>query len=453
MQECRVCGLLFLGGGACPSCGSQVAVDVNTDDIVMDDESIPGLDDIADAIGDTEDEDTSNADVLPFGMGAKAEVIQSSLPFGVGSFSDSVTEVAIPIGEQDYEEVPVVEEPVATKQNAEEFTEVEEIQVTPEPESENLPDSDEDSQIFENQSTEPSIAETIEQEIVESEDLASEIRVAEEIPVAAITMEPEPPVAQVIETKLPAAEIVEHTPAQEVIADEVPDMWRIDAAAVDMDAIYAQDEQIVEVSFEEEPGDSDVQVSFDDFHYSPEEESMASDDDAPGLHPARALPVDAAGQPEITTMIDAAFEHMGNSAWMQAAQILSTASTNRQNDPSILNNLGLALLQSALEMDSQNDPMSSSQYEASIMALRQGAKIDSNNNTILLNLSHALLVSGRAEKALRVLNHLRSREQNNVEVENAYGACLIQLGRDDEAQSILQPYASDSVVSGNLALI
>ena len=453
MQECRVCGLLFLGGGACPSCGSQVAVDVNTDDIVMDDESIPGLDDIADAIGDTEDEDTSNADVLPFGMGAKAEVIQSSLPFGVGSFSDSVTEVAIPIGEQDYEEVPVVEEPVATKQNAEEFTEVEEIQVTPEPESENLPDSDEDSQIFENQSTEPSIAETIEEEIVESEDLAPEIRVAEEIPAAVVALEPEPPVAQVIETKLPAAEIVEHTPAQEVVVDEVPDMWRIDAAAVDMDAIYAQDEQIVEVSFEEEPGDSDVQVSFDDFHYSPEEESMASDDDAPGLHPARALPVDAAGQPEITTMIDAAFEHMGNSAWMQAAQILSTASTNRQNDPSILNNLGLALLQSALEMDSQNDPMSSSQYEASIMALRQGAKIDSNNNTILLNLSHALLVSGRAEKALRVLNHLRSREQNNVEVENAYGACLIQLGRDDEAQSILQPYASDSVVSGNLALI
>ena len=435
MQECRVCGLLFLGGGACPSCGSQVAVDVNTDDIVMDDESIPGLDDIADAIGDTEDEDTSNADVLPFGMGAKAEVIQSSLPFGVGSFSDSVTEVAIPIGEQDYEEDPVLEEPVATEQNVEATAEVEEKQITQEPETENLPESDDES------------------EIVESEDLAPEIRVAEEIPVAAITVEPEPPVAQVMEAELPTAEIVEHTPAQEVVADEVPEMWRIDAAAVDMDAIYAQDEQIVEVSFEEELGDSDVQVSFDDFHYSPEEDSMASDDDAPGLHPARALPVDAAGQPEITTMIDAAFEHMGNSAWMQAAQILSTASTNRQNDPSILNNLGLALLQSALEMDSQNDPMSSSQYEASIMALRQGAKIESNNNTILLNLSHALLVSGRAEKALGVLNHLRSREQNNVEVENAYGACLIQLGRDDEAQSILQPYASDSVVSANLALI
>ena len=436
MQECRVCGLLFLGGGACPSCGSQVAVDVNTDDIVMDDESIPGLDDIADAIGDTEDEKSSNAEVLPFGMGAKAEVIQSSLPFGVGSFSDSVTEVAIPIGEQDYEEDSVEEESAVIEHDVEEHTEV-----------------DEEPQILEPQSSESMISETTGEEFVKTDDLALEVGVSEEITETMISPETGPPIAQAVEEELPAAEVVEITPDQEVVIDDVPDMWRIDAAAVDMEAIYAQDEQIVEVSFEGDTEDSDVQVSFDDFHYSPEEDSMASDDDAPGLHPARALPVDSAGQPEITTMIDAAFEHMGNSAWMQAAQILSTASTNRQNDPSILNNLGLALLQSALEMDAQNDPMSSSQYEASIMALRQGAKIDSDNNTILLNLSHALLVSGRAEKALGVLNVLRSREENNIEVENAFGACLIQLGRDDEAQSILQPYASDSVVSENLALI
>ena len=436
MQECRVCGLLFLGGGACPSCGSQVAVDVNTDDIVMDDESIPGLDDIADAIGDTEDEKSSNAEVLPFGMGAKAEVIQSSLPFGVGSFSDSVTEVAIPIGEQDYEEDSVEEESAVIEHDVEEHTEV-----------------DEEPQILEPQSSESMISETTGEEFVKTDDLALEVGVSEEITETMISPETGPTIAQAVEEELPAAEVVEITHDQEVVIDDVPDMWRIDAAAVDMEAIYAQDEQIVEVSFEGDTEDSDVQVSFDDFHYSPEEDSMASDDDAPGLHPARALPVDSAGQPEITTMIDAAFEHMGNSAWMQAAQILSTASTNRQNDPSILNNLGLALLQSALEMDAQNDPMSSSQYEASIMALRQGAKIDSDNNTILLNLSHALLVSGRAEKALGVLNVLRSREENNIEVENAFGACLIQLGRDDEAQSILQPYASDSVVSENLALI
>ena len=436
MQECRVCGLLFLGGGACPSCGSQVAVDVNTDDIVIDDESIPGLDDIADAIGDTEDENTSNAEVLPFGMGAKAEVIQSSLPFGVGSFSDSVTEIAIPIGDQDYEDDSFDEEPVFIEHDVKEVIEVGEESQTPEP-----------------QSSEPLTPEITQEEFVKTEDLTHEVTVNEEASETMISSESDPQLTQAVEEELTAAEVVEITPAPEVIIDDVPDMWRIDAAAVDMEAIYAQDEQIVEVSFEEDTVDSDVQVSFDDFHYSPEEDSMASDDEAPGLHPARALPVDSAGQPEIATMIDAAFEHMANSAWMQAAQILSTASTNRQNDPSILNNLGLALLQSALEMDAQNDPMSSSQYEASIMALRQGAKIDSDNNTILLNLSHALLVSGRAEKALGVLNVLRSREQNNIEVENAFGACLIQLGRDDEAQSILQPYSSDSVVSENLALI
>ena len=415
MQECRVCGLLFLGGGACPTCGSQVAVDIETDDIVMDDDSIPGLDEIADAIGEADEDNNSTAENLPFGMGAKAEVIESSLPFGVGSFSDSVTEVAIPIGEQDYDDAN-------------------------------------DSEVeHDNVELETSITET---QVVEAEEIEEPTQAEETV------SEPETITSELAEESINISEsiestnaVVEHVASEQTVVDEVPDLWRIDAAAVDMDAIYAQDEQIVEVSFEEEMEDSDVQVTFDDFHYSPEEDSMASDDDAPGLHPARALPVESSGQPEIAKMIDVAFEHMGNSAWMQAAQILSTASTNRQNDPSILNNLGLALLQSALEMDSQKDPMSSSQYEASIMALRQAAKIDSNNNTILLNLSHALLVSGRAEKALGVINVLRSREQNNVEVENAFGACLIQLGRDDEAQTILRPYASDRIVSGNLALI
>tara|TARA_B100001559_G_scaffold290730_1_gene269958 strand:- start:239 stop:1507 length:1269 start_codon:yes stop_codon:yes gene_type:complete len=422
MQECRVCGLLFLGGGACPTCGSQVAVDVETDDIVMDDESIPGLDEIADAIGDTEDETKSAADNLPFGMGAKAEVIQSSLPFGVGSFSDSVTEIAIPISEDDYDELSNESISLGGESEIEQVPDVE-VLVEAEP-----------------QFDEPEMHEVDveEQHYAPSETMSS-----------SVIEEP----TKTSELQEPISKVVEHVSTEEVVVDEVPDMWRIDAAAVDMDAIYAQDEQIVEVSFEEDLGDSDVQVSFDDFHYSPEEDSMASDEDAPELHPARALPVDSAGQPEIATMIDAAFEHMGNSAWMQAAQILSTASTNRQDDPSILNNLGLALLQSALEMDSQSDPMSDSQYEAAIMALRQGAKIDSSNNTILLNLSHALLVSGRAEKALGVLNVLRGRTQNDVEVENAFGACLIQLGRDEEAQSILEPYAGDSVVSVNLALI
>ena len=421
MQECRVCGLLFLGGGACPSCGSQVAVELSTNDVVLDDESIPGLDDVVEAMGPEDDSGDDEA-ILPFGMGAKAEVLQSALPFGVGSNSPDVGEVTI----QDYDG------PIEDEISDEEV---------------NVPGDDYIDSIDENlpQSFSPTEVENVEQpEAPSLPEISPESEivrlVAEETPDAPSTELPKP-VPEVIEDPLDA------------LSEDVPDMWRIDAAAVDMDEIYSQDEQIIEVSFDDDLDSGDVQVTFDDFHHTAVEDSMASDDDAPSLHPARALPVDTVGEPDLELMIQTSFNHMGDSSWIQAAQVLSSASTNRQNDPSILNNLGLALLQSALEMDNKGDPMSSSQYEASIMALRQGAKVDSENNTLLLNLAHALLVSGRAEKALGVLNVLRARDSSNVEVENALGAGLIQLGRFEEARSVLSPYAEDTVVLANLELI
>ena len=454
MQECRVCGLLFLGGGACPSCGSQVAMDITVDDIVMDDETIPGLEEIADAIGDAT-LDVDKSEVLPFGLGAKAEVIESSLPFGVGSFTSEVNEVAIPYSHSDVDsevfdeetQIDSVEsEPVIVEQTGpDEVVETNESTPTVYPES--------IGQIFEDVQFESydRLVEPSPTEIPSSKDAiefdSDEYQLSAEYPGA----QPTRIVADLPQVGVDAKQGTDFT--ETTLAEGVPDMWRIDAAEVDMDAIYSQEEQIVEVNFDNELDSGDVQVSFDDFHHSPVEESMASDGDAPQLHPARALAVESSGQPEISNMVNAAFEHIANSSWMQAAQILSNASNNRPNDPAILNNLGLSLLQSALEMDSKNDPMSSSQYEAAIMALRQGAKVDSNNNTILLNLSHALLVSGRAEKALKVINVLRSRDANNLEVENALGACLIQLGREEEAQTVLEPFSSDTIVAGNLSLI
>ena len=447
MQECKVCGLLFLGGGACPTCGSQVATDIDTDDLVMDDENIPGLDEIAEAIGDDISDNT--AEVLPFGMGAKAEVMKSSLPFGVGSYTSEVNEqpssiTAELIDLEDSNESSNVEA-VATEihgpNELEKPPDNDIVSYEVEIESEDLIDAIEDNI--------PEVDTNFANGIIEEQ----QNTVDEQIELPSFIDTPD----SKIQIDLHNQTAVVAEPAEEIempnaIVNDVPDIWRIDAAEVDMEAIYAQEEQVVEVSFDEDTND-DVMVTFDDFHHSPVEESMASDEDAPELHPAKALAVDSAGQPEIASMGESAFESMANSSWMQAAQILSTASNNRQNDPAILNNLGLALLQAALEMDSLNDPMSESQYEAAIMALRQGAKIDSQNNTILLNLSHALLVSGRAEKALTVINVLRSRLTGDIEVENVFGACLIQLGRDEEAESILRPYSSDAVVSANLDLI
>jgi len=87
------------------------------------------------------------------------------------------------------------------------------------------------------------------------------------------------------------------------------------------------------------------------------------------------------------------------------------------------------------------------------MALRQAAKVDPTNNVILLNLAHSLLVSGRAEKALGIVNVVQSRLSGEIEVENLKASCFIQLGRNEEARAILQPFAHDAIVAGNLALI
>jgi hypothetical protein len=429
MQECRVCGLLFLGGGSCPSCGSQVAVDIVLDDITMDDDSIPGLDEAVNAIGDDNESSEVESQILPFGMGAKAEVLQSSLPFGVGSFSEGVGEVAIPISEDEIDW-------------AEDETEIDNY------ESENPVEIVAESPITSSVETQSS-DEFVEYNTTPDIDIPIAVPLAKEAVRLVAEVENYPPVMHL--PTQPVVATVEDT--FEATSEDVPEMWRIDAAAVDMDAIYAQDDQIIEVSFEDELGSGDVEVSFDDFHHLAVEDSMASDDTAPELHPAKALSVDTSGQPEIEKMVQAAFTHMGDSSWNQAAQVLSTASTNCPNDSSILNNLGLALLQSALEMDSMSDPMAASQYEASIMALRQGAKIDTENNTLLLNLAHALLVSGRAEKALGIINVVRSRDASNIEIENTLGACLIQLGRGKEAHAVLAPHSGDEVVSANLGLI
>jgi len=429
MQECQVCGLLFLGGGSCPSCGSQVAADIVIDDITMDEDSIPGLDDVVNAIGNDDELSEAESQILPFGMGAKAEVLQSSLPFGVGSFSEGVGEIVIPISKDEIDW-------------AEDETEIEDYELE-------IP-----VEIVAESPIEPPVEIQSPEAVVEYNtsmdiEIPTAIPLAKEVVRLVAEAEVYPPTTDI--PLPPVVVAVEDT--FKATSEEVPEMWRIDAAAVDMDAIYAQEDQIIEVSFEDDLSSGDIEVSFDDFHHLAVEESMASDDTAPELHPARALPVDSSGRPEIEQLVQAAFTHMGDSSWSQAAQVLSSASTNYPNDSSILNNLGLALLQSALEMDGMGDPMAASQYEASIMALRQGAKIDTENNTLLLNLAHALLVSGRAEKALGIINVVRGRDGSNIEIENTLGACLIQLGREKEAHAILAPYSADKVVSANLGLI
>ncbi len=75
MNECGVCGILYLAGGSCPACGSQIqkrSDDFQDADMVLPTE-VPGLDDAADAWYDLEGiEPPVEEEKLP----------SSSLPFG-----------------------------------------------------------------------------------------------------------------------------------------------------------------------------------------------------------------------------------------------------------------------------------------------------------------------------------------------------------------------------------
>ena len=99
MNECGVCGILYLAGGSCPACGSQIqkrSDDFQDAEMVLPSE-VPGLDEAADAWYELEgierleeepEEDSSSS--LPFGFGGESLTNVSRLPFGIGSHRDGI---------------------------------------------------------------------------------------------------------------------------------------------------------------------------------------------------------------------------------------------------------------------------------------------------------------------------------------------------------------------------
>ena len=267
MQVCKVCGLLFLGGGACPTCGSQVAEDLDVDDFGGFDEEIPGLEEMADAIGGTQ-ENESSQNALPFGIGARTEVLKSSLPFGVGS----------PTYKQDFVQDSLLEEQV----------EIDSFTPSPEIETTDLtPDSYQNNEVEfaiipEEKITQSEIT-TQANTIAQNKSTVSHIEPIgekQEIPVENKQID------TVIAVDSPTIEEEKYVPEikdSPQISSDVPDIWRIDAAEVDIEEIYSQSEEIIVVSFDNESLNSDVEVKFDDLHYEPEEVSMAGEDDSPEL--------------------------------------------------------------------------------------------------------------------------------------------------------------------------
>ena len=479
MFECTICGLLSLGGNACPACGSQIRVDLTEQD---DDGSplpteVPGLDEAVaswndlEGIESTEEEEEvipkpEPKSSLPFGFSGTSNTNVSRLPFGIGSYA-----TGMPFdGSEDDAPLPLVSAQKAEQREPGTSVDesVEEVVVSPVPA----------------EAVEPSPVPSLPSPSVESIPMPAESGTLPQVPTSSpvvpaplplpATPAPDAPVlpavplprveaAAVVETTLPRLEaVLPSTPAvvrveaNAVVANtepssdpDVPAMWRIDAAAPNMEQIYAQSDEVVEVvhTMDEEPM---VYA-----HESTEPvQSVTSGVISLDIHPAQALAVRLDGLPELEPTLRQGFEALGNEAWAQAAIAFQKLAARMPGDAAVFNNYGLSLLQRALTMakspDLELQTLASTQFESSILALREAAKSAPTEGTILLNLAHALLVSGRAEKAIGLVQmHDQTQPQTTVSG-NLQAAALVSMGESGAAKSLLQRLHQDEVVQANL---
>ena len=450
MFECSICGLLSLNAISCPACGSQnlrdLSLEVGDENLPTE---IPGLDDAADSWHDLEGESQtqlknessspqSNLESsLPFGFSGQSNVNVSRLPFGVGSHADGM--------------------PFETEINNNRLEESE-SEITTYPK--NL-----ESPVVEELSPENLPAEKLEQITLVQEDESTSIKepeVSVEMPEITVKKpDTTPRIVPIIDDEannfLDSESLVDELPSTIDSKDSnisIPDEWRIDAEEINIEEIYASKDEVVEFvhGFEE-----DV-VVFQHEQSKPKDTISNSKSDASlslELHPARAMDVDISKHPECREDLDSGFFAIAQNSWSQAAISFQKIAARMPDSPAVFNNYGLALLQRAIEMAQDNDEavqlMAASQFESAILALREAAKKSPDNNLVLLNLAHALLVSGRSEKALSIVQVHNSRNPNSAEGANLEAASLVSVGQSVNAKTKLVEFVGDPIVEENLA--
>ena len=236
----------------------------------------------------------------------------------------------------------------------------------------------------------------------------------------------------------------------------IPDEWKISASEANMEEIYSKQEQVVEVVHQFE---DDVVI----FQHEPNEvknvqtglSSEISSKLSLELHPARAMDVDLSKNPECRDDLDAGYFAIAEGSWSEAAIRFQHIAARMPGNCAVFNNYGLALLQRAIEMSKSLDEsiqmLATSQFESSILALRESAKINPEESLVLLNLAHALLVSGRSEKALKIIQVHNSDNPLSIEGANLEAAALVSLGQSVNAKAKLAEFQGDVIIDENLA--
>ena len=433
MFECSICGLLSLNAISCPACGSQNLIDLSESDSQTSDlpAEIPGLDDAAQSWheleGSREDSDNAQPKVvnqpaadggLPFGFSGESNFQISRLPFGIGSHADGI---------------PFDNQPITTQSHTEE--------------------NNSNHQVTGNTNEDNKASPTTNSATVDVENISEPMA---EVVLQRPTM---PRIQPIVEPDLVTHEEIElpsHFEVPNNNFDEIPEEWRISASDVDMEEIYATKNEVVEVVHKYE----DDVVIFDHQATNTGQNlptTLIENQDVLSLelHPARALDVDLSNNPECRTDLEAGYFAIAKNSWAEAAIKFQKIAARMLGDSAVYNNYGLALLQRAIEMAKDDDEsvqmMATSQFESAILALREAAKSAPNESTILLNLAHALLVSGRSEKAMKIIEVHNAKHPNSIEGANLEAAALVSLGQSVNAKAKLTKFKGDSIIDENLA--
>ena len=455
MFECQVCGLLSLGGTSCPACGSQLRKDLSMEQIgdeVLPTE-VPGLDEAAEAWYEleglepplVEEEPTvqparSSPSTLPFGYQGSSNVYTPNLPFGIGSFADGIPFDAANRNESSAPELTPPEAVVDAVDHTAPEAVADTTPVSAEATSAVDTVLEDVSPAMDDAELElPSVPELPELMI---SDLSAEISDVFEV------QPPTPSPSELIDepVRLSSARLVSSAPVQE--EPPVPDYWKIDAPIPDYEEIYGQEAAVVEVeyaSLEEDvviydhTTDSPAAVFHSPLEASPN--STASRSVKLQLHPAQALSVDTRGDQAMAEPLSAGFRALQQADWSAAARSFQRMAAGMPNNPEVFNNYGISLLQRATAMRTSNDgqeqAVSETQFESSILALREAAKNAPTNGDVLVNLAIALIESGRSEKALGIMNVHNARTPNSAKGLNTAAVAMFNLGQLSQAVETL----------------
>ncbi len=418
MNECGVCGILYLAGGSCPACGSQIqkrSEDFQDADMVLPTE-VPGLDEAAEAWyelegmeppeEDVEDESSSS---LPFGFGGESLTNVSRLPFGIGSHRDGIPFDVEPSVSIQQESPPVTAEPIIA---------VDEVSI----EVEEAINHDEEIAV---PASMPDLPE-VRPDMVESTS----------------TDKPEP-------MRIKAIPLVEATP----VANKPPE---IPLDSTHEQDFYASEDDVVEVVFSDL---EDTVVLVDhgavDSFAQPDVVEYAEKTFSPfDLHPARAMTVQASNDEQLKSLVEGGFMSIGRGDWRGAARSFQRVLASVPQDAGAMNNYGISLLQVATTMQESTDPVdvsnAATQFEAAILSLREAVRAQPDGSEPLYNLAQALLLSGREEKALGLMSMVSDQDKTLPHFINLHAAIYAQLGQYGEAKSMLASIQGEPLVSQNL---